>query len=288
MKNLFPAGKKPIIIGTEIYSRLLSNSDDVGTALSLGAELNFLGVDSAECYGEMESVIGSFSKSWSHDFILSTKFGHYKSASGLEDSFSLKSVTNQLEASLENLQRDHIDIYYFHSGSNDQFLQPELWDFLKSKRETGVIRHIGLSLQHELVKNKDYVQVNRAHKYGVSVLQTVLNPLHKHSLDYVIEAAKNDGMAVVGRMPLSKGLIPKLSMEQLESLIGPNAKLKERIARHWREHDLDEIDLIVAIKIGLALSWCLRSVDAVVLAHSSLHQLRMIASVAEAIAPREE
>lgn len=287
MNTLFPKGKKPLIIGTEIYSRKSSDVKQVEASLNFAVESNFLGVDSAECYGTMDKVIGDASGGWGDEFILCTKFGHVGSPSEFEDSFSLASVISQLKASLRDLKSGHIDIYYFHSGSNSQFLQPEIWEYLKSKKADGAIKHLGLSIKHDLVKNRDYVQVDAASKYGISVLQTVLNPIHRQSTEYVIQAARSQEIAVVGRMPLSKGLIPKLSVTEVETLVGPNFRLKERIETHWKTHHLNESRLADAIKIGLTLSWCLERVDAVVLAHSSLDQLRMSATVIDAITRKD-
>jgi aryl-alcohol dehydrogenase-like predicted oxidoreductase len=282
---LFPNKQKPIIIGTEIYSRFALNELDLENALDSGFKDNFLGVDSAECYGDgsSEKAIGSFSSKEHPNFIVSTKFGHVNSHGTTQESFSVQSVEQQLKSSLQNLQRNCIDIYYFHSGSNEHFLQPDLWNFLQLQKSMGAIKDLGLSLKHELVKNQDYIQIDKASAYDISVLQTVLNPLHRHSLDYVIQAARSHGMTVVGRMPLAKGLIPKMSLEDLEEIISPSAEVKELITNYWKKFNLGEKSLVDAIKIGLALHWCLQKVDAVVLAHHSLEQLKMNSRVLDAI-----
>ena len=282
---IFSEKKKPIIIGTEIYSRLALKDTDLENALDAGFKENFLGVDSAECYGNgfSEKVIGDSSLNKPSDFIVSTKFGHVDSLGTTQESFSVLSVENQLKSSLRNLQRNYIDIYYFHSGSNDQFLQADLWDFLQSQKSAGAIKNLGLSLKHELVKNHDHSQIDKASDYDISVIQTVLNPLHCHSLNYVIGAARSSGMTVVGRMPLSKGLIPKMSIEDLEKLIIPNPQIKQRVVNYWEEFNLDEKNLVNAIKIGLTLHWCLQRVDAVVMAHHSIQQLKMNSRIIDAI-----
>lgn len=282
---IFSERKKPIIIGTEIYSRLALSEIDIEDALNTGLKENFLGVDSAECYGNgySEREIGNFLSNTPSNFILSTKFGHVNLLGVMQESFSVLSVENQLKISLQNLQVDSIDIYYFHSGSNDQFLQPDLWEFLQMQKSLGVIKNLGLSLKHELVKNQDHTQIDKALDYDISVLQTVLNPIHCHSLNYVIEAARSNGLTVVGRMPLSKGLIPKMSLEDLEKLITPNPHIKELITKYWAKFNLGEETLVNAIKIGLTLDWCLQRVDAVVMAHNSIQQLKMNSKIVDAI-----
>jgi aryl-alcohol dehydrogenase-like predicted oxidoreductase len=282
---MFASNKKPIFIGTEIYSRFALNKTDLENALVSGLKDNFLGVDSAECYGAgfSEKVIGDFFSNEQSNFLIATKFGHVQKQNTLQDSFTVDSVERQLKSSLQNLQRNSIDIYYFHSGSNEHFLQPDMWNFLQHQKSMGVIKNLGLSLKHDLVKNRDYIQINKASGYEISVVQTVLNPLHQHSLDYVIQAARSSGITVVGRMPLAKGLIPKMSLEDLEEIIMPNPHVKDLITNYWHKFNLGDKSLVDAIKIGLTLNWCLQKVDAVVMAHNSAEQLKMNSRVFEAI-----
>jgi aryl-alcohol dehydrogenase-like predicted oxidoreductase len=158
-----------------------------------------------------------------------------------------------------------------------------MWDYLQFQKTRGVIKNLGLSLKHELVKNRDNVQIKQASKFGISVVQTVFNPLNQQSLEYVIHSARTEGLKIIGRMPLSKGLIPKMSIEDLEQIISPDSEVKELITEYWNKCKFGKNSLPVAVKIGLTLNWCLKQVDAVVLAHSSIDQLVMNSRVIEAI-----
>jgi aryl-alcohol dehydrogenase-like predicted oxidoreductase len=158
-----------------------------------------------------------------------------------------------------------------------------LWDYLQEQKDKGVVKNLGLSIKHDLVKNQDNMQIDLASSYGITAIQTVLNPLHQHSLDYVVSAARKNGMTVVGRMPLSKGLIPKLSLDEIEDILEPDLKTKASISTYWEKHNLDTRSMTNAVKIGLTLKWCLEKVDAVVMAHHSLEQLEMNLKILEAI-----
>ena len=277
--------RKPIFLGTEIYSRLAQSDLGIAKALQMGTRENFLGVDAAECYGDgsIEKAIGDFLHSSNDNFKVCTKFGHVNVEGSLQESFSAVSVKQQLKLSLKHLARSSIDVYYFHSGSNAQFLQTDMWDYLQLQKTRGVIKNLGLSLKHELVKNRDNVQIKQASKFGISVVQTVFNPLNQQSLEYVIHSARTEGLKIIGRMPLSKGLIPKMSIEDLEQIISPDSEVKELITEYWDKCKFGKNSLPVAVKIGLTLNWCLKQVDAVVLAHSSIDQLVMNSRVIEAI-----
>ena len=285
----FTRMRKPIFLGTEIYSRLAQSDIVLAKSLQMGTKENFLGVDAAECYGDgsIEKTIGDVLPLNNNNFKVCTKFGHVNFEGSVQESFSVVSVQQQLKSSLKNLARPSIDIYYFHSGSNVQFLQTDLWDYLQFQKTQGVIKDLGLSLKHELVKNKDNVQIMQASKFGISVVQTVFNPLNQQSLEYVIHSARAEGLKIIGRMPLSKGLIPKMSIEDLEQIISPDYEVKELITEYWDKFRFGKNSLSAAVKIGLTLNWCLKQVDAVVLAHSSIDQLVMNSRVIEAISYRD-
>ena len=278
--------RKPIIIGTEIYSRTNNRKNEFAEVLKAGVSNNILGLDTAMSYGGggIEKLIGEFSDYIDKDFLICTKFGNSQFES---NSFDLSSVKAQLKTSVSNLNRSSIDIYYFHSGSNENFLQDELWEFLQFQKNIGVVKNLGLSLMHDLVKVDDLIQITNASRYGISVLQTVLNPLHQHSLKSVLGIARESGMFVVGRMPLSKGLIPKISLNELEQLIKVDGFVKESIVKYWADHNLLEVNLSSAIKIGLTLKWCLRYVDSVVMAHSNKSQMLMNLNVLDAITSQD-
>ena len=41
------------------------------------------------------------------------------------------------------LQTDYIDSYQFHSGNNEMFKTPGLWELLQQQVKAGKIRHFG-------------------------------------------------------------------------------------------------------------------------------------------------
>ena len=56
----------------------------------------------------------------------------------------------QLEDSLQALQTGHLDLYQFHSGSNEVFGNEEVWAMLHGQLRAGKIRTLGLSLAADL------------------------------------------------------------------------------------------------------------------------------------------
>ena len=83
-------------------------------------------------------------------WIVATKFGH-RFAGHLERDqlWTAAAVEKQLEDSLKALQTDYIDLYQFHSGTDESFDQPELWEMLGKQVQAGKIRHLGISISSQ-------------------------------------------------------------------------------------------------------------------------------------------
>src|SRR5882724_11260407 len=106
-----------------------------------GEEVGINLLDTAECYGDhlSEKFIGDYlARRDRSRWIVATKFGHhYNSFLNRDDDFSLAGIQKQLEASLQALRVDVIDLYQFHSGSDAVFQNQELWDFLAAQKRAG-------------------------------------------------------------------------------------------------------------------------------------------------------
>lgn len=286
MRTMKDKNKKlPVIMGTEVFARKNINTSESLRILEAGINAGFTGIDTAECYGDgkIEKIIGSIPKESLSDSIICTKFGHCSTNIESPEPFSLDLIKKQLNQSLMNMKCKVIDVYYFHSGSNDDFRQPKVWEYLQTQKEDGLIIELGLSLKHELVKKEDYFQIQNARDFGVSVLQTVLNPFNQHSLKYLIDFAHKSNLLVVGRMPLSKGLVNKATIAEIEKYVTFEKDIFDRVEDYWKRNLLPADQLSMAIKIGGVLNWALKEVDLLVMAASSLQQMQMNISVAQAI-----
>ena len=163
-------------------------------------------IDTAECYGDhtSEQFIGQVIKDQRQDWILASKFGH-KFHANFERSqlFKPEEVILQLEESLRVLQTDYLDLYQFHSGSNADFDNPELWDVLAKQVQAGKIRHIGLSVS----PNNNVHQISQATEYGIEVVQIVYNRLDRQPEAHALPSCLEQNLGVLARVPLASGLL---------------------------------------------------------------------------------
>ncbi len=91
-------------------------------------------------------------------------------------------VVEQLEQSLKALQTDYVDLYQFHSGTDEMFQTPGLWEKLRQLVDTGAIRHLGVSVSK---KNASLYQVEQASAVGAETIQVVYNRIERQTEERV-------------------------------------------------------------------------------------------------------
>ena len=135
-----------------------------------------------------------------------------------------------------------------------------------------MIGKLGLSIKHALVMEKDYVQLYRAQEYSIEVIQTVLNMYSRQSLEHVVPICRAANMAVLGRMPLAKGLLTgKYTSDHKFDAVDQRAvtpQLNQKI-----------IKTFPAITAECAIQWCLQYVDGIVLGSKSPKQIKENAAI---------
>lgn len=175
----------------------------IGRAQELGINL----VDTAECYGDhmSEALVGQALVGRRQAWHVATKFGHrYGGHMKRHILFSADEVRSQLEDSLAALRTDTIDLYQFHSGTDDQFDDDALWTMLDKQVEAGKVRHLGVSVSS---KRDPMHQIQRARAVGASVIQIVYNRIERGPESRSLPACQEHDLGVLARVPLASGLL---------------------------------------------------------------------------------
>jgi len=180
---------------------------EVDAILDKAAEQGINLIDTAECYGDhtSEALIGDYlSRRDRGRWIVATKFGHH--FHGFMDrswDSSLAAVNEQLESSLRSLKVEAIDLYQFHSGSDEEFQQPALWESLERQKQAGKIKHLGISI----AAKGGPLQAKEARRVGAEVLQVVYNRLERRAEQDFFPYAQAAGLGVLARVPLASGFL---------------------------------------------------------------------------------
>ena len=197
-------------LGTEHFSKLGNtySEKEVCDILMSAEDYGINHLDTAECYGNhlSEKLVGK-SIINRDKWLIASKFGHKYKGNLKSAAYDLKSVKIQLNKSLKALKTSYIDIYYFHSGDDEQFNNDKLWTYLNKQVEEGKIRFLGLSFKHSLVHQNNFYQIKKAKDYNIKIVQTVYNYLSQESARILIPLCRTKGLDVIGRMPLAKGLL---------------------------------------------------------------------------------
>lgn len=244
-------------------------------------------IDTAECYGDhtSEALIGSYvSRRRREDWVIATKFGHhFHGHQERTQHWSPQEVLQQLDASLKALQTDYIDVYQFHSGTDEAFDQDELWTLLDKQVQAGKIRHLGTSIG----SNDNLHQTAASQKVGSQVIQVVYNRLDRKPEERVFPACEEQDLGVLARVPLASGY---LSGKYKPGAVFADNDVRQRHDRELTIAKLEEVQRIRENEVpqGMdmatwSLAWCLKhpAVTAVIPGCKSPEQVISNAAAAE-------
>ena len=185
------------------------DENEITKAIKAGLDVGVNHFDNADVYGNgrAERMLARSLKKLgvkSTGLVIATKVGHF--AGTAEHAYEPAHIRHQCEQSLINLQRDYIDLYYFHHGSfgpGDQYLAGAV-EAMKGLAKEGKIRAVGLSAYSE----DDFERLVPVIK--PAVLQSWANALDDH---YIHEGSRVDrliqrhGLSFVAFSPLAQGLL---------------------------------------------------------------------------------
>lgn len=260
---------------------------EVRAILDRARDLGINLLDTAECYGDhvSERLIGEAIEGRRDEWFVATKFGHrYLGDFERDQLWSAEDVLRQLDASLEALRTEYVDLYQFHSGSDEAFDDPELWQALADQVKAGRIRHLGISIG----KNDNVHQTRRAREVGAEAIQVVYNRLDRTPEQDVFPLCQSHDLGVLARVPLASGYLtgkyrPDASFDEPSDVRSRHdrdevrRKLEE--AERIRHEEVPEgVDMAT-----WALAWCLQhpAVSCVIPGCKSVEQVEANAKAAD-------
>jgi len=174
----------------------------LGAALDEGINL----IDTAECYGDhlAERLVGARLHREREKWIVATKFGHhFHGHMDRTRHWQPRDAREQLTASLAALRTDYVDLLQFHSPTDEEYFNEELWGELQRLREEGLVRSIGLSVS----RNDNYSQVEAMPRAGCEALQIVYNRADRAPEEQILPFAGEHRIGVLARVPLASGFL---------------------------------------------------------------------------------
>jgi aryl-alcohol dehydrogenase-like predicted oxidoreductase len=201
------------------------NQDDEESIATIrrAVELGINWVDTAPIYGlgHSERVVGRALEGLAERPFVFTKASLHDDGGQVVHILERDSLLREVEASLERLRLDVIDLYQVHWPDPDEDIE-EAWSTFAEIKEQGLVRHIGVS-------NFSVEQMRRVQ--GIAPVETLQPPyslLERAVEEEILPFAEREGMGVIPYSPMASGLLS-------------GAMTAERVAAlpddDWRKHD---------------------------------------------------
>jgi aryl-alcohol dehydrogenase-like predicted oxidoreductase len=165
----------------------------LNTALDEGLNV----IDTAECYGVGEELIGRVLSPRRREFNLFTKTGH---ASGIDlPDWDPRLIATQIDRSLQRLKTDRVELLQLHSCGLEILRQGDVIAALQKVREVGKARFLG------------YSGDGQAAEYAITcgafdTLQTSLNVFDQYPIETTLPLARQHNMGVICKRPIGNAV----------------------------------------------------------------------------------
>ena len=168
--------------------------------LRAAAESGVTFFDTADVYGSgrSETLIGRFLQEHCGSVFVATKLGR---KAGYPDGYSFELFQQCTEDSLRRLGVETVDLTQLHCVPMPWLKDGEVFDWLRTLRKQGKIRHFGAS-----VESMDEAMLC-LEQPGLSSLQIIFNIFRHKPIDVLFDKARAKGVAIIVRLPLASGLL---------------------------------------------------------------------------------
>lgn len=202
-----PLQVSALCLGTMMFAEQTDAQEAAAIVASARDQgVNF--IDTADIYskGESERMVGQLLKGQRDDWVLATKLGNAMGSGPNEGSYSRAWMLRSVEASLQRLQTDRIDILYLHRDRSGLQLQEPLYA-LKQLIDSGKILYWGLSnFRGWRIVEALYT----AREIGLPppvVCQPYYNLLNRMPETDILPACAKFGIGVVPFSPIARGVL---------------------------------------------------------------------------------
>jgi aryl-alcohol dehydrogenase-like predicted oxidoreductase len=162
---------------------------------SLDLGVNFF--DTADVYGS-EHLVGKLRKSRREPFYIATKMGMQVNPD--PRGYTRKNMTAFVEASLQQLQVDTIDLMQLHCPPIAVY-NAETFGILDELVKQGKLRYYGVSVE-KIEEAEKAIEFS-----GVQTVQIIFNIFRQRPIDDFFPLAKAHKVGILARVPLASGLL---------------------------------------------------------------------------------
>ena len=260
-------------------------------ALELG--VNWIDTAGAYGFGRSEQVVGRALEGMTDRPFVFTKCSILEGADRrVAHSLRRDSILREAEASLRRLHMDAIDLYQIHWPNPAEDIE-EGWRALAELKETGLVRHIGVS-------NFDVAQLRRLQEIApVETLQPPYSLIERGAEDEILPFAEREGIGVIVYSPMGSGLLTgTMTRERIDQMPEDDWRKQDEAFREPKlSRHLELVERLTKVAerhattpAAVAVAWTLRypAVDGAIVGFRSPGQVEPVLAAAHLELSRED
>jgi aryl-alcohol dehydrogenase-like predicted oxidoreductase len=264
-KNLSKTSLKvsALSLGTMMFGGQTSEADSLEIMdYAFEHGINFF--DTANVYnqGESEKIVGKGLKGRRDKIILATKVRGQMGDNPNDAGLSRRNILAAVDASLNRLNTDYIDIYYMHAPDYETAIEESL-EAMSGLVKSGKIRYIGVS-NYAAWQIADILSICDKRNYiAPMITQNVYNPITRGIETELVPFLKAHDMGMAIYNPIAGGL---LAGKHKPGRPAENTRFANNEAyfnRYWSDENFAAVDKLTRIAeesglsiLELAMKWC--------------------------------
>jgi len=233
-------------MGTNRFGTVVEQ-DQVNAIIDKAIDLGINFIDTADVYtkGESEKSLGIALKGKWDKVVLATK-GYFSTGDGTNDiGASRYHIRNAVEASLQRLQSDHIDLYQMHRWDTNTPIE-ETMRTLDDLVSSGKVRYIGASAyaSWQLAKANLLAEMR-----GWEAFVTVQSHYHMLERDVereVIPYCQEDGLGFIPYFPLAGGFLTGKYKRDEVAPTGSRGESSEYVQNYMTDENYTKVEKLTA------------------------------------------
>ena len=264
---------------------------------AMDAGINFLDTANVYSTGESEEIVGEAIQSRKRDdLVVATKVRGEMHEGPNGAGLSRKHILDQVEASLDRLGTDYIDLYQIHRWDENTPIEETL-AALDHLVETGRVRYIGASTMSAYQFTKALYTSDIEDYSRFACMQPEYSAVARHEEANLLPVCAGEDVGVIPWSPLSGGFLTGKYERDADAPEGSRGEVSDHVRDHFSEANwqvLDEIRAVAdahgATPAQVSLAWLLERepVTAPIIGPKSSEQLHESLGALELDLSREE
>ena len=215
-------GRNGSLVSPLCFGAMFISADAQGVSRTLlhGLERGITVIDTAQLYGDSETIIGRTLQEWRGTRpVIATKVGamapqSWQAPVAMDKAFPAAHVVACVEQSLKNLRVECVDLIQLHQWFDTWTGQTEWLEALRRLKTQGKVKAIGVSAQDH---HHDAL-LRLVDSGAIDAVQVVLNIFESGPVNSLLPLCVERGVGVIARCVLDDGGLADLTTEKVRAI----------------------------------------------------------------------